>query len=355
MLYASTIAQLLAAGRDKAAAIEAPGRRAMTHAQLRAHVDATVDALNARGIGRNHRVAIVLPNGPELAGAFIAVAAGATAAPLDPACTREEFDVYLEELRAAALLVERGSTSEAVAAARALGIAVLEVDVEPDAPAGAFTLAEAHRDADAEDKRGAGPAPDAAGDARAGDKRAAEAGTGAADHGDQLIFTLAASGDIALVLPGSDTKPDPGTAPLSQTDICTAARNVIERLQLTAEDRCLNVMPLFHIDSLVASVLAAVGSGGAAFCAPGFDAADFFGRLDEARPTWFTAEPSMYEAILALAGEHAENIEGAPLRFLGFARGALPSSVVAQAEEVFGVPLVAAGTVTETATATNEP
>ena len=52
----------------------------------------TLAALNARGIGRNDRVAIVLDNGPEMAAAFLCISAGATAAPLNPAYRADEFE-----------------------------------------------------------------------------------------------------------------------------------------------------------------------------------------------------------------------------------------------------------------------
>ena len=47
--------------------------------------------MKARGIGRGDRVAIVLPNGPEMAVAFLAVASCATCAPLNPAYRADEF------------------------------------------------------------------------------------------------------------------------------------------------------------------------------------------------------------------------------------------------------------------------
>ena len=42
-------------------------------------------ALNRAGLGRNDRVAIVLPNGPEMATCFLACASSVTSAPLNPA------------------------------------------------------------------------------------------------------------------------------------------------------------------------------------------------------------------------------------------------------------------------------
>lgn len=57
--------------------------------------------LNALGLGRGDRVAIVLPNGPEMATAFVAVAAAASTAPLNPAYRADELDFYLTDIGAA--------------------------------------------------------------------------------------------------------------------------------------------------------------------------------------------------------------------------------------------------------------
>src|SRR5262245_26213655 len=118
----ATIPDLLAAGAASAAALAAPDARPLTYGSLRDLVAQTVAALNAAGVRRNDRVAIVLPNGPEMAATFLAVAAGATAAPLNPAYRAEEFEFYLSDLRAKVLVVERGSQSPALAAAEKLGI-----------------------------------------------------------------------------------------------------------------------------------------------------------------------------------------------------------------------------------------
>src|SRR5437016_4890523 len=78
---ASTLGALLESGRDAAPAIGAPEREALSHGELRALRMRTVESLNTMGIGRGDRVAMVLPNGPEMAAAFIAIACGATTAP----------------------------------------------------------------------------------------------------------------------------------------------------------------------------------------------------------------------------------------------------------------------------------
>ena len=66
------------------AALLGEGDQPLLHSQLWEQVTVTVPALNRLGVGRGDRVAIVLPQGPEMAVTFLAVAAGATAAPLNP-------------------------------------------------------------------------------------------------------------------------------------------------------------------------------------------------------------------------------------------------------------------------------
>ena len=138
-MNARTIADLLAPARDEARAIGAPERPGITYLELRELVEHTAGALNALGLGEGDGVAIVLPNGPEMATAFVAMAACVTTAPLNPGYRQEEFEFYLEDLEAKALVVQAGDETPARAAAEKLGIAVIELT--PGAKAGDFTLA----------------------------------------------------------------------------------------------------------------------------------------------------------------------------------------------------------------------
>jgi acyl-CoA synthetase (AMP-forming)/AMP-acid ligase II len=262
----STIYELLQVGRDDATAISGLERSALTYGGLRNQASETVAALNDLGVGRNDRIGIVLPNGPEMATAFVCIACCATTAPLNPVYTREEFDFYLSDLGAKALLVEEGSDSPAIAAAQARGIRILELCIDEKAPVGTFSLR---------------PADD-------------ETSTPSAHEG------LATPDDIALVLHTSGTTSRPKIVPLSQSNVCASARNIQATLRLEAGDVCLNVMPLFHIHGLMAAVLATLGKGASVFAAPGFDALKFFSWFDQANPTWYTAVPTMHRLSTAL-------------------------------------------------------
>src|SRR4051812_5461443 len=96
-----------------AIAILAPGRAPLPYGRLQVHISDIVKTLNAMGLGRNDRVAVVPPKGPEMAVAFVAVPAGATSAPLNPAYRDSEFDFYLTDLRAQAIILQAGMDSPA--------------------------------------------------------------------------------------------------------------------------------------------------------------------------------------------------------------------------------------------------
>ena len=106
MTETRTVKGLIASGHDEAVAIAAHGAPPLTYARLRALIDSAVASLNRLGVGRGDRVGIVLPNGPEMATAFLAVASAATSAPLNPAYRQDEFEFYLSDLNAKALIVE---------------------------------------------------------------------------------------------------------------------------------------------------------------------------------------------------------------------------------------------------------
>ena len=308
-----TFKDLLAAGADDAVALAAPGRPGLTYAGLRRQVDDTLAALNALGVGRNDRVGIVLPNGPEMASAFVSCAAGTTSAPLNPAYRADEFEFYLSDLHAKALIVERGSASPAVEVATKLGVRIVDLVVDAGAPAGQFRL-------EARDGDAAAPA--------------AQGGFGASD-------------DIAMVLHTSGTTSRPKIVPLAVANLCASARHIRTTLQFTPRDAGLNIMPLFHIHGLIAGVLAPLSAGGRVFCTPGFNALKFFAWMDEAHPTWYTAVPTMHQAIVQRARGNAEVIARNPLRFLRSSSSSMPPQVIKELEEIFHAPLIEAYGMTE--------
>jgi acyl-CoA synthetase (AMP-forming)/AMP-acid ligase II len=137
--------------------------------------------------------------------------------------------------------------------------------------------------------------------------------------------------------------------PLTEANLWTSARNVAATLEFGEEDRGLNVMPLFHIHGLVAGLTASLSRGGSVFCTQGFHALRFFAAMEEAEPTWYTAVPTMHQAILTRAGQHKDVIARHPLRFVRSSSSSLPPQVIGDLEAVFGAPVIEAYGMTEAA------
>ena len=307
------IPDVLRAGAEDAVALSAPGRPDLAYDGLRRHVEQTVAALNARGIGRGDRVAIVLPNGPEMASAFVSMAAGAATAPLNPAYKQPEFEFYLSDLRAKAVVLIEGDDTPARAAAAALGVPVLEIRANGDDPAGTFQFVT---------EPGGAPAP------RGG---------------------MAGPDDIALVLHTSGTTSRPKIVPLLHRNVCATAANIRRTLRLESTDRCMNMMPLFHIHGLMACVLSTLHAGGSVYCAPGFSALKVFAWFADCDPTWYSAVPTMHQVIVARAPRNAAVVDRMNLRFIRSSSAALPTRVMAELEDIFAAPVVEAYAMTEAA------
>lgn len=308
-----TIAKLLEAGADSHAAITSPGGVALSYAGLRAHVANTVAELNSRGIGANDRVAIVLDNGPEMATAFLAIGAGATAAPLNPSYRADEYEFYLTDLRSKLLVIAAGKETPAEAVAVKLGIPVARLTPHPENGAGSFSL---------------------------------EFPAGMSASAPQAP-RMAAPDDIALVLHTSGTTSRPKIVPLAQRNVCASAGNICRSLALTKSDIGMVVMPLFHIHGLMAALLAPLSAGGTVSCTTGFNALKFCAWLSEAKPTWYTAVPTMHQAILLRAPKNADAVAASHLRFARSSSSSLPPTVLAELERVFRTRVVEAYGMTE--------
>ena len=102
-------------------------------------------------------------------------------------------------------------------------------------------------------------------------------------------------------------------------------------------------MPLFHIHGIMAGMLAPLSVGGSVVCAPGFDAFKFARWLDELRPTYYTAVPTMHQMVIARAGEPRRGA----LRFVRSSSAALPRSVFDRLGDLFNVPVLEAYGMTE--------
>ena len=292
-------------------AILSPAKETISFRILSEHLHTIALQLTRLGVQSSDRLALVLPNGPEMASAFLAVSTVCTCAPFNPAYTYEDFKFGLQDLHIKALITSFGTDHPSRKAAVDLGIAV--IDLEEDANfAGIFKL---HSPLPVDESL--------------------------------LQPVLAGVDNVALVLHTSGTTSRPKIVPLTHRNIYFSVQNIADGYALQSADRCLNMMPLFHIHGLIASVAASLASGASVICTAGFSpeqALDWFADLT---PTWYTAVPTIHQALMDQVANQPEITRVAKLRFIRSCSSPLPPPLAHDLESAFGSPVLEAYGMTE--------
>jgi acyl-CoA synthetase (AMP-forming)/AMP-acid ligase II len=301
-----TLTELLTQGAANRPAIVVPEGPVLTHGRLRQMVAQGADQLAELGVTPGDRVAMALPNGPEVIVCFLAAALGATACPLNHAYKEDEFRFYLEDTGARILLVPRG---EGHAARRAMSPGGVVIEVEVDAQGKLLLESSQTR---VSGRTASASSPD----------------------------------DVALVLHTSGTTSRPKRVPLRHRNLAASVSHVIDHYQLTEDDVSLCVMPLFHVHGLVASALAALAAGGSVVTPRKFTPLAFWALAREHQPTWFSASPTPHRLILMRTSEDRPPGSGR-LRFVRSCSSALSPGQMAEMETRYGVPALEAYGMTE--------
>mmetsp|Transcript_14342 Transcript_14342/g.26347 ORF Transcript_14342/g.26347 Transcript_14342/m.26347 type:complete len:1169 (-) Transcript_14342:90-3596(-) len=260
-------------------------------------------------------VAILLPNGPELAAAILVVAAQAVAAPLDAKMTAEEVQAAFRQLKPRHALIasprqwqqSNGKQQEVdVAKSQLLLQVAAEIDCKchfvfqpAGAPSGMFQM----------------------------ESRPA------LQEGTQLLS--GSLHDNCLLLRTSGTTSKPKVVPLSGHGLFTGASAIAQGLALTPDDVCLNVMPYTHIGGISCSLLASIFSGSAVLCATAFDPALFVKWLTDLSPTWYYAAPTIHKAIMLVASGAPAPIRHC-LRLIRSGAANLPHNDALELRRIFG-------------------
>jgi len=281
--------------------------QSLTHGQLATRVETLAQRLAGLGVRRGDRVALALPNGPDIVLLLLAITAlGAGAAPLNPAYTEPEFSFYLGDIGPRLMLIPASGTAAAEAAAGAAGITLVSVRAAEDGPPDLLT----------------------------------PGGVAGAPHS----FEAGGPDDVAFVLHPSGTTSRPKQVPLLQRNLMASASTIAAHYQLGASDVSFCVMPLFHIHGLVASTFAALRAGGAVITPRRFTAHRFWPQARDYGATWLSAGPTLHQMILDQADE-----AGPPgtLRFVRSCSSALSPALLDRAERTYLVPMLEAYGMTE--------
>ena len=251
---------------------------------------------------------------------FLAVIrARATAAPLNPAYTAEEFEFYLSDSESKLLVTHSEGNKPAQSAASKLNIPCAAASLTQAEAEAEFTLLLSHR-------------PDS-------DPNAVP---------DSVSGLSNDPSDVALFLHTSGTTSRPKGVPLTQHNLVSSVRNIESVYRLTESDSTVIVLPLFHVHGLIAGLLSSLGVGAAvALPAAGrFSASTFWKDMVKYNATWYTAVPTIHQIVL---DRHQNNPEPVypKLRFIRSCSASLAPAILGRLEEAFGAPVLEAYAMTE--------
>ncbi|MCW5834107.1 MAG: AMP-binding protein [Labilithrix sp.] len=292
----------------------ADGEPVLTYADVDALVDRLAGELRRGGVDAHDTVAVVSDNCVELVLALFAIsAAGAAAAPIDPALTPPEIALRLVAVGAKTTLVPE-RLYDRFATARAPST-IWRLSLE-----------------------------------RAGGRlRPALAGTAAPRA--RAAPRAPREGDVALMLFTTGTTSAPKVVPLTHANVGASVDDFCATYRLSPDDATLLVMPLFHGHGLIGALLTTLASGGAAHMPPRgrFSASRFWPQMVGARATWYTAVPTVHRILLARAAAEFPKDRPPPLRFIRSCSAPITPTTVGAVESAFRAPVVPAYGMTETA------
>jgi acyl-CoA synthetase (AMP-forming)/AMP-acid ligase II len=271
------------AGQSPEAPCLADDTTALTNAGFLRTVRAAAAVLRGHGVGPGDVVAVMLPNRVELVVTlFAAWRLGAAVTPINPALTAGEVAHQLTDSGATVLVTVDGAPVDD--RVRSLGLA--------DLAGGEADSEEPHVDPSA----------------------------------------------LALLIYTSGTTGKPKGVMLDHANLDAMCRMSVDALGVGEPDHCLLVLPLFHVNGIVVSVLTPLLAGGRTTIAGRFAPEDFLAAVERVRPTYFSAVPTIYALLTALPDDVRPDTSSVRVAICGAAP--MPAELIGRFEDRFGIPLV---------------
>jgi long-chain acyl-CoA synthetase len=282
---------------------EADGRR-YTYREFDAAVNRTANLLHDRqGVRKGDVVSLLLPNGVEYVVAYFACfKLGALAGPVNSLLKPEEVEYVVGNSESKVLLV--GSE---------LGDKVVGLRERVPSLQSVLTFDD-------------------------WDEVTSDLGE---ETGEGWRATELARDDEAIIIYTSGTTGKPKGCLLTHGNLIANARQIVEWLGFTEDDRLLTVMPLFHMNAVSVTTVSALYAGGSTVVSPRFSASRHWQIVSDYGVTSFGSVATMLSMLLATYPEGVpEGLSAERLRFAMCGSAPVPAEVMRRFEETFGCLVV---------------
>jgi acyl-CoA synthetase (AMP-forming)/AMP-acid ligase II len=262
-------------------------RHRLDFEEFRAAVSAAALRLNQLGVGRGDTVATVLANRVELiVTMYAAWTLGAALTPVNPALTEDEIAYQLSDA--------------------AVRVAVVDGTSAPKMPH-EIQLLQA-------DSLLAGPTDLA-----------------------PLLAPNPSPSDLALIIYTSGTTGRPKGVTLDHRNIAAMTAILHQHFQITEKDRSLLILPLFHVNGIMISVVSPLSAGGSAMLGDRFDPETFWTAVRDEKPTFFSGVPAIFNRLTNLPADVQPYT--CSLRFAMCGAAPMPAQAITKFEARYQVPV----------------
>ncbi|MHC8945570.1 AMP-binding protein [Advenella incenata] len=289
--------------------VDAINEQAMAYGVIASECKGFARQLAALGIGRGDTVSVFMPNGVNTAKIIVATMYGGYVVnPINLLCQEKQLAYILGHADTRIVFTTTELEPVVCAALKASGAQAMVVATVPDAATlPTLTLA---------------PLPSSTGQA--------------------VSASLP-----ALLMYTSGTTGVPKGVVLSHANLLASARAIASEHQLEKSDRCLCVLPLYHINALVVNILTPLLCGAAVIVDGKFSATHFWPRVQKFQCTWINAVPTIISYLIN--DENPCAIDRSRIRFCRSASAALAPFHHKSFEEKFGIGIIETMGMTETA------
>ncbi|KAL2869726.1 uncharacterized protein BJX67DRAFT_378781 [Aspergillus lucknowensis] len=266
----------------------------ISHAGLRRFVLDFDLRLPCQGQGKKPRVAVMLPNGPILALACLAIANRYTIVPMARTLAADQLRPEIEAVHADAVLMLETDAQKV----QLDDLPVFGIQPQPDLT---FTVTAVSTSLAASESPATNNGPD----------------------------------DVAILLFTSGTSGKKKLVPITTYNLFASTVFTMDSVALDESSRGLNMMPLHHIGGMVRSLYAPMLAGSCTICCASFDANLFWDVVESHAPTWYYATPTMHQMILSESEHRPDAVQKSQIRFICNAGGGIPATLAVQLREVF--------------------
>ncbi len=157
-----------------------------------------------------------------------------------------------------------------------------------------------------------------------------------------------AENDVALLMYTSGTTGKPKGCMLTQRSVCAGGEFTSRAHELTAQDRVLCTLPLYHINGQIVTAVAPLVHGGSLVMPHRFSVGNYWELVAQHQCTWINVVPTIIAYLLNAPDPRERGLDISRVKFCRSASAPLPPDLHRAFEKKFGISIIETFGMTET-------